>query len=93
MKPTSDNPKQNTEKFSRLLPPLAEELLVASGPKLVTTIGLDVVRGAVLDVLSGKNLRDSTESLTRRRITTLNLAMTEMFARGSTQNQEDPLTP
>lgn len=37
----------------------------------------------VLDVLSGRNLRDSTELLTRRRIAALNLATVNLFLRGS----------
>lgn len=60
------------------------DLLSASGSQLVEQIGLDVVRGVVLDILTGKNLRDSTEVLTRRRIATLNLATIEMFLKGST---------
>ncbi len=54
-------------------------LLAAKGTKLVEKIGIDIVRGVVFDVLVGKNLRDSTESLTRKRIATLNLALLRMF--------------
>ena len=46
-------------------------------------IGLDVVRGVVLDILRGRNLRDSTEVLTRRRIAALNLATLTLFLKGS----------
>jgi hypothetical protein len=41
------------------------------------------VRKVVLDVLSGRNLRDSTEPLTRRRLATLNLATVNMFLAGA----------
>jgi len=66
-----------------LMPSDALELLSASGAKLVHDIGLEVVRSVVYDILTGKNLRDSTELLTRRRIATLNLALVEMFVKGS----------
>lgn len=61
------------------------ELLTASGKKLIEVIGLDVVREIVYDVLTGKNLRDSTETLTRRRIATLNLAILKMYIYGSAE--------
>lgn len=69
--------------FTELLSEMDLALLSASGSQLVEQIGLDVVRGVVLDVLTGKNLRDSTESLTRRRIAASNLATTEFFIKGS----------
>lgn len=46
------------------------ELLKASGEKLIDNVGIDVIRGVVYDVLTGRNLRDSTEVLTRRRVDT-----------------------
>ena len=58
-------------------------LLSASGSQLVEKIGLDVVRDVVLNILLGKNLRDSTESLTRRRLARLNLATVEFFIKNS----------
>jgi hypothetical protein len=65
-----------------LMSPAALKLLEAGGRDFVRQIGLDLVRGVVLDVLTGKNLRDSTESLTRRRIATLNLATVNLFLQG-----------
>jgi len=62
-------------------------LLSASGSQLVEEIGLDIVRGVVLDILRGKNLRDSTETLTRRRIATLNLAILELFVKGTAKSK------
>ena len=60
-------------------------LLTATGPGLIEMIGLDVIRGVVLDVLTGRNIRASTETLTRRRIGMLNLAMAHLFMQGSAQ--------
>ena len=66
--------KSSPNALTELISPADIALLSASGSQLVQQIGLDVVRGVVLDILTGKNLRDSTEALTRRRIATLNLA-------------------
>lgn len=72
--------------FSELLTPNTIKLLSASGAELIHQIGMDVVREVVLDVLSGRNLRDSTELLTRRRLATLNLATLAMFVNGVSEN-------
>ncbi len=61
----------------------ALSLLNAGGMELVKKVGLDTVRSVVLDVMSGRNLRDSTEMLTRQRLASLNAAMVSMFLRGS----------
>jgi len=71
-----------------LMSPAALKLLEAGGRDFVRQIGIDVVRGVVLDVLTGKNLRDSTEALTRRRIATLNLATVNLFLQGSTLSED-----
>lgn len=82
-------PKKKTQlnSLTELISPADLDLLSASGSQLVEQIGLDVVRGVVLDILTGKNLRDSTEALTRRRIATLNLATMELFIRGSANSK------
>ncbi len=69
--------------LSELMSPAALKLLTASGSEFVQQIGIDVVRGVVLDVLTGRNLRDSTEVLTRRRIAALNLATVNLLVQGS----------
>jgi len=74
--------------LTELISPADLDLLSASGSQLVEQIGLDVVRGVVLDILTGRNLRDSTETLTRRRIATLNLATMELFVKGSTNTKD-----
>ena len=73
------------DKFIDLISEDALELLTASGPKLVEKIGIDIIRGVVLDVLTGRNLRDSTERLTRKRIAMLNLSLLEMFIKGASE--------
>ena len=55
--------KQRVTSLTKSMSPEALKLLTASGSALVGQIGLDVVRGVVLDILTGKNIRDSTEIL------------------------------
>jgi hypothetical protein len=70
-------------RLSDLMSEDALSLLTASGKTLIRRIGIDVIRGVVLDVLTGRNIRNSTEILTRRRIAALNLAMLQLFMQGS----------
>jgi hypothetical protein len=70
------------------MPPLAREVLDERGTELAQRIGLDVIRQVVLDVLCGRNLRDSTEMLTRRRIATLNAATLVMLVRGAHRGRD-----
>lgn len=67
--------------FLSLFPQTAMPLLQASGAEFVEQVGLDVVRDIVLKVLTGDNLRDSTEMLTRRRLAAINAATVVMFVR------------
>jgi len=82
----SSKDKTENKKLTDLVSPEALDLLSGSGAKLVGKIGIEVVRSVVLDVLTGKNLRDSTEALTRKRIATLNLALLQMFLKGASNN-------
>ncbi len=75
--------KSGIYRLSDLLSPSDLSLLSANGSELVWQIGLDVVRGVVSDILRGRNLRDSTEILTRRRIVSLNLATLTILLKGS----------
>ena len=71
--------KKISSNLSDLLSKDALELLTSNGVPLVQTIGIEAIRDVVLDILSGKNLRDSTEFITRRRISFLNLSLFEML--------------
>jgi hypothetical protein len=68
--------------FIDILDENAKVLLNARGRALIQKIGMETVRGVILDVLSGRNLRDSTEMLTRRRLAALNAATLAMMLRG-----------
>lgn len=73
------------ENLSDLLSKDSIELLTSNGIQLAERIGIDAIRNVVLDILSGKNFRDSTEFITRRRISFLNLSLFEMFVKGSSR--------
>ena len=77
-----NEPESDAMALLRLFPSSARPLLQATGADLIGRMGLDVVREIVKDVLSGKNVRDSTEMLTRRRIATLNAAALVMLVSG-----------
>lgn len=68
--------------LSQFLPDGATDLLTAKGVDLIEKIGQDAIREVLKDVFSGKNLRDSTEFLTRHRVSSLNLALVRMFVNG-----------
>ena len=60
-------------------PTFALPALQTSGANVVDRLGMDVVKDVVLEVLTGRNIRDSTEILTRRRIATVNLGIVSLF--------------
>ncbi len=84
----STQKQREISSLSDLMSPDALQLLNASGSDLVQHVGIDVVRGVVFDVLTGRNLRDSTETLTRRRLAALNLATVDLFLRGATRSAD-----
>lgn len=65
--------------LSALLSKDSIELLTSNGAQLASKIGIEAIRDVVLDILLGKNLRDSTEFITHRRIAFLNLSLFELF--------------
>ncbi len=79
--------KQSFKNLSNLLTEDSIKLLSSNGLELTEQIGLNAIRDVVFDILCGKNLRDSTEFITRRRITFLNLALFDMFSKGTASNR------
>ena len=69
--------------LSDLLPTGADGLITVSGKAVLACIGIDVIRSVVLDVLTGRNIRNATEILTRQRIAELNLATLYLFIKGT----------
>jgi hypothetical protein len=61
-------------------PAKARELLLVRGRDLLRTLGLPALRSVVVQVLSGVNIRDATETLTQRRIGLLNAAILDTYA-------------
>ncbi|MBW8011089.1 MAG: CfrBI family restriction endonuclease [Chloroflexi bacterium] len=68
--------------FLDLLDDDAISLLDANGKEVIQKLGINTARDIVLDVMLGKNLRDSTELLTRRRLAALNIAGVAMILKG-----------
>lgn len=80
--------KKKINNLQELLSDKSIKLLAANGKEIFKEIGLDVVRSVVFNVLTGRNLRDSTEILTRRRIASINLAIVSMFLKGSSTSSD-----
>lgn len=80
---TSPNQPNDQIRLTNLLADETLDLLTANGKTLIKRIGIDVIRSVVLEVLTGRNIRSSTEILTRRRIAALNLSTLQLFLRGS----------
>lgn len=70
-----------------LFPSRIYDFLRASGINFINDVGEEVIRKIVLDILCGRNLRDSTEMLTRRRLNLINAATLKMFINGVNQDQ------
>ena len=75
--------KTNKDFLLSLLPEDAHALLTSKGVDLVERLGNDTIRDVLSDVFSGKNLRESTEFLTRKRVSALNLGLIMLFIRGA----------
>src|SRR5579885_3034930 len=80
--------QEEGNQLSDLLGPEALNLLTGRGVDLIEQVGMDVVRDIILDIFIGKNLRDSTEILTRSRIVALNIALTSFFLKGANRSPD-----
>lgn len=78
----------STNPLFDLLSPADKQLLIGGGQALVNQLGIEVIQDVIINVLMGKNLRDSTEKLTRKRTAALNLALVSMFIKGSSESPE-----
>lgn len=66
-------------------PKTFKDLLFQTGKNFVKTIGEEAVKEAILSVLFGENLRDSTEFITRRKLILSNGALFVMFLKGCSE--------
>jgi hypothetical protein len=80
----------NEGRLASLFPEEARELLEVKGTHLVDKLGIEAIREVVVDVLSGVNLRNATETLTRRRISMINAALLVTFLRASKELDSFP---
>ena len=75
---------------SAFAPDDVDDLLQAKGVDFFQRVGVEAIREVVFNILIGKNLRDSTEFLTRRRLVALNAAMVVLFMEGSSKVENFP---
>ncbi len=68
--------------ISQLMPTILKNLLEVRGVGFIRQIGTDVLRQVIFDVMCGRNLRDATEMLTRKRIALVNAALVVLFMQG-----------
>jgi len=64
------------------VPDALVQLMGSHRVDVVRRVGADAVKDVIADVLCGRNLRDSTEMLTRRRIGLVNAATMVFFVKG-----------
>jgi len=65
--------------ISSQIPKIGKQLANYGGAEIIDRLGEDVVKGVVVSILSGGNVRALTESLTRRRLSLSNAAMLMLF--------------
>lgn len=75
-------------KITEHYPVSGRDLLRSKGSEVIKKIGNDAVREAVLSVLSGENIRNSTEFITRRRLAVSNGALLAMFLKNCNEDSE-----
>jgi hypothetical protein len=80
--------KRQSGFVAQLMPPTLRHLLEVRGTEFVRQIGADVLRQVVFDVMCGRNLRDATEMLTRRRIALVNASLLTLFLKGLKQRPD-----
>lgn len=80
----------DTPRFYDLFPEEAKDLLEVRGVDLVDKLGEATIREIVADVLTGVNVRNATEALTRRRIAHLNAALLVLFLRARAEDEDFP---
>ena len=68
--------------IASLFPPGSKILLTGTGRQFIERIGIEAAREVVAGVLTGKNIRDQTEPLTRRRVAQVTGGVVALFAHG-----------
>ncbi len=74
--------KKEQVRIGNLFPKHSKDILVVKGKKFVDEIGSETLREVILDVLCGENIRDSTETVTRKRLSIANGGLVVMFIEG-----------
>ncbi len=74
--------------LNKLIPPEGINLVKYSGAQFIDKLGLEIVQNVVASILSGRNVRDLTESLTQRRVLLMNASVLVAYMR-ALSSQED----
>lgn len=80
--------------INKLIPREGINLVKYSGAQFIDKLGLEIVQNVVASILSGRNVRDLTESLTQRRVLLMNSSVLVAYMRAlsSQCDLEDNLT-
>lgn len=74
--------KKTTDSIAKFMPKKGRDVFTVAGKNFIEQIGIETVREVILQVLCGENLRNSTEIITRKRISIANGATIVMFLEG-----------
>lgn len=75
------------ENLISLYPQLGKNALSHSGGNLIDSVGMGTIKEVIYTTLCGENLRDSTESLTRKRLILSNCSFLLLFLNGCYKNK------
>jgi len=76
-----------TDKLFDLVPPEGQEAMERRGEEFIENFGEDVVREVITNVFCGKNLRNTTEMLTRQRLAIANGSLILFYLEGLKDNE------
>lgn len=82
-----DKKNTYTTNLAHVVPQALTDLIGSKGAEVIERVGVEAVKEVIADVLCGRNLRNSTEMLTRRRLGMLNAATLVMFIGGVTRHR------
>lgn len=74
--------------INSLFPDAGKLLLTGGGKQFIERIGIDATKQAILNVMTGQNLRTQTEPLSQQRIAVLSGAIFTLFIRGFSETPD-----
>lgn len=79
--------RNSSQPLNELFPSDSRVLLTVEGRRFIERLGVEAARQAIVAILSGENVRNQTEPLTRRRLSQISGALLVMFAQGYLANE------